>query len=424
MKIIFCAYDRPNHFATGPNAWIKRLIPDLIKHQIEVVTLFIHFGNENECPTINYFKNIGLSVVCTSFQQTPFIEDQIRWILQGAKKINPDIIVANLVVPAFYVKRYVKNIPVIGVLHSNDRFYQGVIKNFIHKNAIIQIDAVVAVSEFLKTKALVSNETIPVVKIPCGTPEVSQKANYNGGKLRVLYAGRIVEEQKQISKLTKAFCTLASQSQDIEFSIYGDGPEVAKVESIIKDFNVQDKVKYMGAVPPEQIQEVMLKHHVFTLMSDYEGLPVALNEAMACGLVPVCLGEESGINEVIKDRINGLIVADREKSFYNAINFIKENPIRWKEISYEAKSTIENEYSSEINHNRWVNILKSISNAKYKKIKVPFKVKISDINPLHYGDNRRPPFKDVFINSIKVYWNKLRLFVKPRARIKKLFNNG
>ena len=46
MKILFCAYDRPGQIASGPNAWLQRLIPDLISNYgLDIQTLFVYSGS-------------------------------------------------------------------------------------------------------------------------------------------------------------------------------------------------------------------------------------------------------------------------------------------------------------------------------------------------------------------------------------------
>ena len=63
MKILFCAYDRSNHLATGPNAWLQRLVPDLISNYgLDIQTLFVYSGEYRQCPTISHFKKNNLPI--------------------------------------------------------------------------------------------------------------------------------------------------------------------------------------------------------------------------------------------------------------------------------------------------------------------------------------------------------------------------
>ena len=60
------------------------------------------------------------------------------------------------------------------------------------------------------------------------------------------------------------------------------------IKALIQDEKASKNVTLFKALPPSQIIKKIQEHHVFTLMSDYEGMPIALMEAMACGVVPVC----------------------------------------------------------------------------------------------------------------------------------------
>ena len=78
-------------------------------------------------------------------------------------------------------------------------------------------------------------------------------------------------------------------------------------------------------------------------MSKYEGHPKALLEAMACGCI--CIGTDvSGINEVIKNDVNGYLIPHVEADYIkNTICdlFSKDNKL----IQQKAINTIKNDYS-------------------------------------------------------------------------------
>jgi len=241
--------------------------------------------------------------------------------------------------------------------------------------------------------------------------------------MRVAYVGRIVEEQKQILKLTQSFCWVASKIEDIEFGIYGDGPDSENVNKIIALNKAESKVHYFGPVNPAKVHEVISTYHAFTLMSDFEGMPIALLEVMACGLVPVCLAEKSGVNEILKDSENGLIVTDREESYYNAILCLKNNPELWNRLSENAIKTIEQEYSTDINNHRWLHLLDKLYNPNINsKFRLPWRISVNEFEPLFSGDRRMPPFKKRIAFKFKELYLKLRLFLRPRARLCVLFN--
>ncbi len=421
-KILFCAYDKPGHIATGPNAWLQRLIPDLRnRYGFDVSTLFIYNQRQEDCPTLTFFKTNHLPIFTIDNQQIPYIADQVKELLRIIKKNDIRVLVANLVIPAFYAARFLKpfNIPVIGVLHSNDAFYKGVIEKFIIGKPEEQLTAAVSVSNYIHGIANSKKTEVIHKIIPCGTPLTKKNAHRESEQLKIMFAGRLEITQKQILKLTEAFLNASKQNSQLEFSIYGSGSQESEVKSLIENFDYPHKVCFKGSVLPSEIQDVMLKHHVFTLMSDYEGMPIALMEAMACGLVPVCLNEESGIDEIISNEVNGFIVQNRNLDYQEQLNLLQKNNEIWESLSKKAQNTIHEKYSSGIAHQQWANILRMYLDNHVKKISIPNTIKLKG-ELLYYGDNRKPSTLIVFKKQCSNNWMRFRLFLRPRARLRSL----
>ncbi len=423
MKILFCAYDRSNHLATGPNAWLQRLVPDLISNYgLDIQTLFVYSGESKKCPTISFFKNNNLPLHLINSNTHNYVEDQVKALLNIVRREQITTVVANLVIPALYATQYLKpfNIAVIGVLHSNDEFYKGVITKFIHGITKNKLTTAVSVSGYIDTICESQNTKTQLLNIPCGTPEVKNSTSLDSQEaLKVIYAGRLVVQQKQILKLTKAFCDASKVNSNLEFSIYGDGDKEQSIKALIKDQKATNSVTLFKALPPSQILNKIQEHHIFTLMSDYEGMPIALMEAMACGVVPICLNEESGINEIIQHGVNGFIVKNRDKDYQDKLQILADNRELWEIMSKNAITTIQQKYSSKITHQKWFELLNQFKGVKQKPLGIPFRIKLK--GPLlYYGDNRKPNLKDRCAILVKSNWVAFRLFVRPRARLREL----
>lgn len=420
MRILFCAYDRPGHIATGPNAWIQRLIPDLINRNFDIITHFFYEGNEKECPTIAYFKKNKIPFIKNKLEKLTYTEFQVKELLKQISNYKVSVLVANLVIPAFYSAKYLKqyNFPVIPVLHSNEPHTKGVIKKFIN-NKDTGICFSVSVSSLINSY-ITDNETNRQHQIiPCGTPETALQSKVFDDTIKVIYAGRLEVEQKQILLLTDAFIKCSQRLPKVNFNIYGNGHYQKEVELLIEK-ETKHNVFFKGAVPPSEIQQTMAQHHIFTLMSDYEGMPIALMEAMACGVVPVCLSEASGINEIIKNGVNGFIVKDRHKDYQEKLNLLQQDPELWQRLSKNAIQTIEEKYSTKVTHQQWADLLTSFRNNEVKTIKIPKVIKL-DGEPLLYGDSRKPSFVIRMKHRIGKLWMMLRLSIRPRARLKAIF---
>ena len=375
-----------------------------------------------KCPTITFFKENRFPIQLISRDSYNYVEDQVKELLNIVKREYISTVVANLVVPALYATQYFKpfNIPVIGVMHSNDTFYHGVITKFIHGKSKNQLSIVVSVSEYISSICESQNTKTQLLNIPCGTPKVENSTSQESQEaLKVIYAGRLAVQQKQILKLTKAFCDASKVNSNLEFSIYGDGDQEPSIKKLIKDEKASKNVILFKALPPSQIIRKIQEHHVFTLMSDYEGMPLALMEAMACGLVPVCLQETSGINEIIEHGVNGFIVKNRGEDYQEKLQLLVNDRSLWKTMSKNARATIQQKYSSKITHHKWYELLNQFKDVKQKPLKIPLRIKLK--GPLlYYGDNRKPSLKDRSATCLKSNWMAFRIFIRPRARLREL----
>jgi glycosyltransferase involved in cell wall biosynthesis len=113
--------------------------------------------------------------------------------------------------------------------------------------------------------------------------------------------------------LLQAFASLLPDFPDLELELVGDGEERDRIEAQIESLGIADRVKLPGWLPPDQVHDRLAGTEVFALPSiplasgRMDGIPNALKEAMASG-VPVVSTPLSGIPELVKDGVNGLLV--------------------------------------------------------------------------------------------------------------------
>jgi glycosyltransferase involved in cell wall biosynthesis len=418
VKILFCAYDRPGHIATGPNAWIQRLILDLKNtYRLDIITLFFYTGEITECPTISYFESNKLDIKTCSISKHQYIEDQVRHLLKIVRNHHINVVVANLTVAGYYSAKFLNkyNIPCIPVFHSNDDFTKGVFRKFIHNQSNALFNTTVSVSEYINKLSQSKNGHI----IPCGTPSSTSTATPPTDILKVVYAGRLVIEAKQILKLTDSFIAASKQNKNLYFNIIGDGPYYKEVNSILLEHN-RKQVTLLPALPPSKIIDEIAKHHILTLLSDYEGMPISIMEAMSVGVVPVCYVGEGGISELIEDGLNGFIVKNRGEDYLNKLNLLLNDSNLWQQMSKNAIETIRSKYSTEITHKKWAELLLSFKDSEIDELILPNKIEL-DGEPLLYGDNRKPTLLKQAKQQLAKSWMQLRLSLRPRARIKAIF---
>jgi colanic acid/amylovoran biosynthesis glycosyltransferase len=406
MKIIICCPDRKDNFG-GPFEWIKRFAVELRDLGHDVIPLFFVLNSPKLCPTLNYLKDKGFACkylkMQTFTQYTDNTEDRVKWILKQVKDISPDIYIGHNTFISLLAGKWIKSagIPNIMVLHSDDPKHKYFYSNFINGFKEFSVSGIVAVSEMLLETVRINNPyKIPATSIPCGVPIPIEKASFNGKELRLLYLGKLSEYQKRIIDTTKALCKTTIAIEGCNAEIYGMGSEENKVKNIISE-NPLARVSYKGFIKNSDIGNVLLKNNVFVLLSDFEGTPVALMEAMAAGLVPVCYNIQSGIPELVKHMETGLIVNDRDVDFLNAIKLLNENKDLWKKLSDNAKEKVRAEYSINSTTEKWAKFMEGLlieSNPK-REIEIPENLQLPPYDPEFSSIDRRKKSNMEYIKS-------------------------
>lgn len=360
MKVTICAFDAP-HNLDGPTTWIKRLLPYFRQKNIETRIIFLA-ANDKDLPAYKYFVDEGFE--CKLIYWELFNDEKILAILNDVKQFRPDIFITNYFAIPLEAGKWIKKsgIPTVMVLHNDNKYHYDLVKKYAANNDESDVSSVVCVSNLIQQ---ISLQTAPQHKsikyIPIGAPVTSEVAELSsGGELNVVYAGRIDEKQKRISDVANAFCLAAKEVPGTSYTIYGDGPAVPAVREILNTTGKGLPVQFKGKLQSTEVQDHLLQNQVFVLLSEFEGLPITLMEAMGCGLVSICSNMRSGISDLITNNVEGILIDDRKDEFVAAIRKLKENAGLWKQMSQAARQKIIISYSIETCSDQWIDLLKQL----------------------------------------------------------------
>jgi len=190
-------------------------------------------------------------------------------------------------------------------------------------------DKIVAQSNFMKMDLVDNYETqkdkIVVINNPIDTKSIDQNIVNSSGRetnivrdtttLNLIAVGRL-SHQKGYDLLCQVLALL-----DINFhlDIYGTGPDLAQLVDIVKDLGLTNKVSFMGYT--ENPYEKIVRSDLLLLSSRYEGFPNVVLEANYCGVPVVGFDSPGGTAEIIKNGLNGFLVAYED--YYGFAEMIK-----------------------------------------------------------------------------------------------------
>jgi glycosyltransferase involved in cell wall biosynthesis len=125
-------------------------------------------------------------------------------------------------------------------------------------------------------------------------------------ELRLACVARLEPAAKGQDILLEALAHPSWAGRRWRLTLYGDGPSRTGLARLVERFQLNDRVVFAGHVPT--VEEIWASNHVLTMASRFEGLPLAIVEAMLCAR-PVMATDVGGNSEVIENGVSGILAA-------------------------------------------------------------------------------------------------------------------
>ncbi len=150
--------------------------------------------------------------------------------------------------------------------------------------------------------------------------------------------------QKGYDQLLEAVADVAGQAPDLHVALVGDGRLRGVIEARVRDLRLGDRVHLLGS--RRDVPEILAASDSFVLPSLWEGMSVALLEAMATGL-PVVATAVSGTTQVVRHGVEGWLVPPGDATaLAAAITELLADPAAARARGASARCRIEAEFSS------------------------------------------------------------------------------
>jgi glycosyltransferase involved in cell wall biosynthesis len=229
---------------------------------------------------------------------------------------------------------------IVGVIHSDDA------EHYDHANRLGRYwNRIVAVSRrtFEETAAINANfrDVLRLVRSGVAGVPAACPARNGDGQLRIVYTGRLVQRQKRVLDYLDVAARLHARGVDFVMTLVGEGSQEHDLRLMGADFIRRGQLRLPGRLSGAALRGELESADVFLLLSEFEGLPVSLLEAMGHGCVPVVTGVASGISEVIEPGVNGRPVPPGDASAAAAvIEELKNDRAQRERLSRAAHATI------------------------------------------------------------------------------------
>jgi len=164
--------------------------------------------------------------------------------------------------------------------------------------------------------------------------------------LRLIYVGRLAP-RKGLSETIEALRLARAAGCAVRLVIAGSGPEEARLRQQVRDAGLVHDVSFAGPVRGDHKARLLSLCDVMVLPSYSEGMPYALLEAMAAGVVPLATSV-GAIPEVVRHGVHGVLVAPRDpKAIARALTGLALDRAGLERMSVACRGRVASSYSVE-----------------------------------------------------------------------------
>lgn len=384
MKIVYCTDTicytggiqtvticKANALAQIPSNEIWIIVTDNKGHRVAPVNDSVHIIDLD----INYYEDDWKSKYHLIKGMIVKRKAHKKKLQEVLNQIEPDIVIATgtsekYFLPTLKIKsnpvfirefHFQKGVRLAGAKGLFDRLsaHWGNLIDYHHY--IFNYDKVAVLTKEDKEKHWHNKPFITVIPNPITFDHATQLSDLNNKT--VITIGRLVD-QKNYASLIQAWKSVNQRHPDWKLNIWGNGAQQNYLQTLVDKFKLTNSVKLKGY--SYHINEEIAKASIYVLSSKYEGLPLVILEAMACGLPVVSYTCPCGPRDIITEGKDGLLVPlNDEKTLAEKICYLIEHEDIRKKMGKAALEKSKN-YSIDKIIAQWMNLFNELLAEKRK----------------------------------------------------------
>lgn len=319
------------------------------------VPLYLKF--ERECKRVfGILKKDDFRIKCKYYNILNRLEKLIN-------EINPNIIITYDTDSLYVLKTLLDNkFPTIAMLHLDAKviFNKDMSKELLKSFNKVNYIQVLNESNIDIIKKYCNN--VPIIYIPNVVQCNTQIKSYNVYH-KVITVGRITKEPKRQYLLLDAFNKIKDEQPKWTIEVVGgtwstrDDNYKKELIKFTEDNNFKSRVVFTGSIT--NVIERLQQSDIFAFPSAYEGMPLALTEAMAAGLPAIGYKSCPSVNKLIVDGYNGFLCEDGIDDFAEKLKILMEDAELRKKMGQNARESMK-QFAPEKIWNEWEALINKV----------------------------------------------------------------
>lgn len=263
-------------------------------------------------------------------------------------------------------------VPVVYTEHNTwDRYHR--LTYYLNKMSFVNQQRVIAVSEDVANSIKKHHHSSrPVVQVIANgintekysatlenSKDVRKELNISPHSV-VIGITCVFRKQKRLDVWLDIARAIHDKHPDTKFIIVGDGVLKKEIHQKYQSLEMQDYLHFVGL--QAETRPYLQAMDIFMMSSEFEGLPIALLEAMSMGCMPACTAA-GGIPELVKDNNNGVLVPVNDPmQFVERLSPYLQQPDKIKILGNAARETVIGSFSMQKMVSEIENIYNNIIN--------------------------------------------------------------
>ncbi len=235
---------------------------------------------------------------------------------------------------------------------------------FLERSAARLSDAIICVSDYDRQLAVrlgVANESL-LTCIHNGVPEVASVMRCSGSgsePVRIVSVARL-DKPKDHLLMLDALATISNLPWVLE--LIGDGPLTGAAQERALALGLTDRVLFSGLC--NDVPTRLARSDLFVLVSDWEGLPLSILEAMRSGL-PVVASDVGGVAESVNDGVTGFLVPRGDKAMLaDRLSRLLTDATLRQQMGWAGRRVYEREFAFEMMYQRTQQVYREVLRRK------------------------------------------------------------